>query len=123
MTLGFIAAGANVALDAFNAAFPWIKLHTGDPGSAGTANAAANATRKQSTANAAAGGAAEGSADVVWSSGQVTTTETYTHFTRWSAVTGGSVGGSGTVTGGAVTAGTAFTLAAADLDSSLPLAT
>ena len=122
MTLGFLPAGANAALDAANAAFPWVKLHTGDPGSAGTANAAANATRHQATDGAASGGAATTSAPVVWSSGEVTTTETYTHFTRWSASTAGVVGMSGTVTAGAVTAGTAFTLAASDLDSSLPLA-
>jgi hypothetical protein len=47
MALGITAAQANAILDAYcrgvsyagNAAF-WVKLHTGDPGSAGTANAA-----------------------------------------------------------------------------------
>lgn len=123
MTTGFIAGGANAALDAANAAYRWVKLHTGDPGAAGTANAATNATRKQVTDTAAASGASTSSADLVWSSGEVTTTETYTHYSRWTASSAGSVGMTGTLTGGAVTAGTAFTIPAGDLDASLTLAT
>lgn len=122
MAVGHGAAGANTALDAENAAYRWVKLHTGDPGSAGTSNAAANATRKQATDTAASGGASTTSADLAWTTGEVTTTETYTHYTRWSASTAGTFGYSGTITGGAVTAGTAFTILAGDLDASLTLA-
>jgi len=122
MAEGLGAAGANAALDAANAAHRWVKLHTGAPGAAGTANAAVNATRKQATDTAAAGGASTTSADLDWSSGEVTTTETYTHYSRWSASSGGNFGYSGTITGGAVTAGTEFTIPAGDLDASLTLA-
>jgi hypothetical protein len=122
MTVGFGAAGANVALDALNAAFPWIKLHTGDPGANGTANAAANATRKQVSEAAASGGASTSDDAVAWTSGEVTTTENYTHFSRWSASSAGTFGASGIVSSGSVTAGTAFSIPAGDLDQSLPLA-
>lgn len=123
MTVGFGAAGANAALDAVNAAYPWLKLHIGEPGAAGTSNAAANATRKQVTDSAAAGGASSNSADLVWTAGQVTTTEAYTHYSRWTASSAGAFGYSGTLTGGSVTAGTEVTIPAGDLDSSVTLAT
>jgi hypothetical protein len=122
MALGFGAAGANTALNAFNAAYPWVKLHTGDPGANGTANAAANATRKQVTDGSASGGASTTTGTVTWSAGEVTTTENYTHYSRWSASTAGSFGASGTVSSGSVTAGTEFSLPAGDLDQSLTLA-
>lgn len=119
---GLGSAGANTGLDAVNTAYRWVKLHTGAPGANGTSNAAVNTTRHQATDAAASGGAATTSTDLVWSPGEVTTTETYTHFTRWSLVAGGTFGYSGTVTSGAVTAGTEFTLPASDLDSAFPLA-
>jgi hypothetical protein len=119
---GWGVAGANSALDAANTAHRWVQLHTGAPGPAGTANVAANATRKQATDTSAAGGAATTTADLTWSSGEVTTNETYTHYTRWSASSGGSFGYSGTLTAGEATAGQPFTLPAADLDCLVPLA-
>ena len=100
-----------------------MKFHTGDPGANGTANAAANATRKQATDSAASGGASTTTADLVWTAGEVTTNETYTHYSRWTASSAGAFGYSGTLTGGAVTAGTEVTIPAGDLDSSVTLAT
>lgn len=122
MAEGWGAAGANAALDAANTAHRWVQLHTGAPGAAGTANVAANATRKQATDTSAAGGAATTTGDLTWSAGEVTTTEIYTHYTRWTASTAGSFGYSGTITAGEATAGQPFTIPAADLDSSVPLA-
>jgi hypothetical protein len=68
----------------------WIKLHTGDPGEAGTANAATETTRKQVTWAAAASGskAATGSPVATWTN--VAATETYSHWSLWSASTAGT---------------------------------
>jgi len=73
MATGISTATANAMLNAFargtdyagNAAV-WVKLHTGDPGANGTANAATETTRQQGTWAAASGGANANSADIVW---------------------------------------------------------
>lgn len=122
MAEGWGAAGAGTALDAAKAAYTWVKLHTGAPGSAGTSNAAANTTRKQVTWGSVSAGAMANTDIPSWSSGEVTTTETYTHFSVWSASSGGNLGWTGTLTGGAVTAGTAFSIPVGDLDVSVTLA-
>lgn len=120
MATGFSTAAANTHLDNQGTAYPWIKLHTGDPGSAGTSNAATETTRKQATWSAAANGAKTTSADLSWTS--VTGTEDYTHFSMWSASTAGTFGGSGTITANAVTIGDTFTIPAGDLDLALSVA-
>lgn len=114
MATGVIVAEANEDLTALAAEFPWIKLHTGDPGASGTANAATNAVRKQAAFAAPSGGAIATNAELQWSS--VSTTETYTHWSGWSAETDGAAGWSGTITGGAVTAGNNFVINSGDLD-------
>lgn len=120
MAEGFSVAAANSAIDALLVAYPWIKLHTGAPGSAGTTNAATETTRKQGTYAAASAGAATTSADTDWTN--VAGTEDYTHVSGWSASTAGNFGWSGTITANAVTAGDNFTIPAGDLDFSLPTA-
>jgi hypothetical protein len=70
MAVGIAAASANSILDALakgtdypgNAAV-WVKLHIGDPGSAGASNAAGNTTRQQATFASAASGANATNAD------------------------------------------------------------
>src|SRR5215471_1565194 len=69
-----------------NAAF-WVKLHTGDPGSAGTSNAAGNTTRQQCTFGSASAGSIATSADLVWTN--VSTAETYSHVSFWTASSAG----------------------------------
>lgn len=99
MAVGISTAQANAMLDAFargtsyggNAAV-WVKLHTGDPGSVGTSNAAGNTTRQQGTWAAASGGANSNSADIVWTN--VSTAETYSHISFWTASSGGTFLGS-----------------------------
>jgi hypothetical protein len=91
VTAGLSATGlANVWLDELDTLAPWLKLHTGDPGSAGTANASAETTRKAITYAAASAGskAANGTLPswASWSAG----TETITHVSRWSASTAGT---------------------------------
>lgn len=120
MAEGFGSAGANTALDAVLAAYPWIKLHTGAPGANGTANAATETTRKQATWTSAAAGAASNSGALTWTN--VAGSEDYTHFTAWTASTAGTFGFSGTITANAVTAADTFTIATGDLDVALTLA-
>jgi hypothetical protein len=92
--LGLAAATLNGFLDALcrnvsyaNAAV-YVKLHTGDPGSAGTSNAAANTTRQAATFSAASAGAITTSADILWTN--VPNAETYSHVSFWSASSGGT---------------------------------
>lgn len=120
MAEGLGSAGANTALDALLAAYPWIKLHVGAPGSAGTSNAAGETTRKQASWSASSGGASSNSGSLSWTG--VAATEDYTHFTAWTASTAGTFGFSGTITANPVTAGDNFTIATGDLDVSLTLA-
>ncbi len=99
MAVGMAVAVANAWLDglgnATNWTAPtafWVKLHTGDPGSAGTANAATNTTRKQASFAAASGGSMTTDADLDWTS--VPATETITHVSFWTASTSGTFLGS-----------------------------
>lgn len=120
MAVGFSVAAANSALDAQGTAYPWVKLHTGDPGASGTSNAATETTRKQATWGSAAAAAKTTTADLVWTS--VAGSEDFTHVSYWTASSGGSFGGSGTVTANAVSLGDTFTIPAGELDLSIPTA-
>lgn len=97
MTAGLSSANlANPWLDmlsntAFTAkATTAVKLHTGDPGSAGTANASAETTRKALTWNAASAGSKSITATLpqwaAWSVGN----ETLTHISVWDSTTAGN---------------------------------
>lgn len=119
MATGIKAAQANSILDTlFGTSF--IKLHVGDPGAAGTANPAANTTRKSVTWASASGGSKASGADLLWSS--VPNTETYTHWSAWDDVTAGNFEASGTVSGGAVTASNDFKVASGGLTFGLTVA-
>lgn len=120
MATGLGSAGANTALDAFVALYPWVKLHIGDPGAAGTGNPAVETTRKQATFSASASGATTNTGAVTWNA--VAASEDYTHFTLWTASSAGTFGGSGLVTAAAVTLGDTFQVAIGDLDLSFTLA-
>lgn len=131
MAVGLASAVANDILDALctNGSLStlplaqfWIKLHVGDPGAAGTSNAAGNTTRKQVTFGTASGGAVANTAAVTWTTGEVTTSEDYTHYSIWTASTAGTFYGSGTITANAVTAGDQFTLPIGDIDLTLSTA-
>lgn len=122
MALGFSPAQARSVLDALVTAYPYVQMHTADPGAAGTTAVAANTTRKNPTFAAAATTGASttkaSSADAVWTA--VTGSEDYTNFSCWSAPTGGNFGGSGLVTANAVTAGDTFTIPSGSLVYTLP---
>ena len=99
MTVGLAAAAVNGWLDGtFATATCYVKLHTADPGAAGaTAAAAGDTTRKQATMAAAAAGskAMTGSAGP-WTN--VTTTETLSHISLWTAATAGTFNASAALT-------------------------
>jgi hypothetical protein len=97
----------------------YAKLHLGDPGAAGTSNAAANTTRQVVTfGSAAATGAISNTAAVEWTS--VSNTETYSHVSFWTASSGGTFLGSDDLSStAAVTAGDTFRIPTGDLDVTL----
>lgn len=107
---------------AYSITTPYIKLHTGDPGEDGTANAATETTRKAASFAAAASGAIASDAAISWPS--VAATETYTYWSLWDASTGGNCHWTGALAAGngvsnAVTAGDTFTIASGALTLTL----
>jgi hypothetical protein len=129
MAVGLASAQAAGILDALgnatNYTAPtafWIQLHTADPGSAGTTAIAGNATRKQVSFGAASGGTISNDTAVTWTTGEVDTSEDYTHWTGWTASSAGTFICSGTMTANAVTVGDEFTIPIGDLDLTLTTA-
>lgn len=125
MALGLSATTANALLNAVlrgTAYTPpsaiYAKLHVGEPGSAGTANAATETTRKQITfGTVASGGAISNTVAASWTS--VAGTEDYTHVSLWDAVSGGNYLMSGAITAAPVAAGDDFSLAIGEIDIAL----
>lgn len=94
----------------------YVKLHIGDPGEDGTNNAAAETTRKSVSWSAASGGTMASSATIEWTN--VSTTETYSHFSLWDSVgpTGGNCLWYGALSSSAaVTAGDTFQITSLSL--------
>ena len=92
----------------------YVKLHTGDPGEDCTGNAATETTRVAASFGAAAAGVSTSDADIAWTN--VSTSETYSHFSIWDASTAGNPLAYGALTDPvAVTAGDDFTIASGDL--------
>jgi len=92
----------------------YVKLHLGDPGEAATSNDAVEDTRKVAAWSAAASGAIATSATLEWTN--VSTTETYTHWSLWDALTAGNALWSGALSSSAaVTAGDTFQITALTL--------
>lgn len=120
MAEGWGPTAANSTLDTICAAYPWLKLHTGAPGSAGTSNPATETTRKEISYAAASGGAIASDAQAQWTN--VAGSETYTKCTFWTLSAAGTFGFSGSVTANPVTAGDTFTIESGDVDATLTLA-
>lgn len=121
MAIGIKDTEANSMITAYakgtsysgNSAF-WVKLHTGDPGSAGTGNAAGNTTRQQAAFGTASGGSIATNADLVWTN--VSTAETYSHVSFWTLSSGGSFLGSDDLAASKTVAiGDTFTIASGNL--------
>ena len=126
MAVGLSAAAANALLDTHHdTTYPWIQLHTADPGAAGTTAIAGNATRKDTSAAwaPASGGSKSTDVDIDWTEGEVDTSETYTHCTFWTLSSGGTFGSSGTVTANAVNAsGDSFSILSGGVTASFTVA-
>ena len=72
----------------FSVAVPYVKLHTGDPGAAGTLNPAVETTRKSISFGVSTTGALASDADISWTN--IAGSEDATHFTVWDASTAGN---------------------------------
>lgn len=96
----------------------FIKLHTGEPGEAGTSNAAGETKRKEVTFGAIASGAVKNSNAPEWTS--VSTGETITHVSLWDNETAGNNLWSGALEASkAVSVGDTFKIAAEALSVSV----
>jgi hypothetical protein len=97
----------------------WVKLHLGDPGAAGTSNPAVETTRQQATCGAgAASGTISNTVAIEWLN--VSTSETYSHISLWTASTSGTFLGSDDLSSSAaVTAGDTFRIPIGDFDLSI----
>ena len=85
----------------------YVKLHLGDPGEAGTSNAATETTRKVAAWASASSGSIATSATLEWTN--VAATETYSHWSMWDASTSGNCLWTGALSSSAaVTAGDTF---------------
>jgi type IV secretory pathway TrbL component len=94
MTVGLSATTANAMIDG-QFTTVWVKLHTGDPGSAGSAAASSVTTRSQSTrAAASAGSSAQTGTKPSWPTWAGTNNEAVTHVSLFSASSGGTFLGS-----------------------------
>lgn len=93
----------------------YVKLHIGDPGEDGTANAAGETTRKAASFGASSGGVGTSDALIEWTN--VSTTEGYTHVSFWDAAAAGNCLGSGGITSPPknVTAGDTFQIPSGSL--------
>ena len=126
MPTGLSSYLANKFLDAvgnataYSAANVYVKLHIGDPGANGTANAATETTRKSVSFSAASTGGLTSDADLSWES--IAGSEDATFFTVWDNLSAGNFLFSGTVAGNAYTAGDTFTIPSGSLTVSLTLA-
>ena len=126
MATGISAYFANAWLNAlgnatsFSVTTAYVKLHVGDPGAAGTSNAATETTRKSVSFAAASNGALASDADVSWTN--IAGSQDATHFTAWDNETAGNFLFSGTITGNAYTAGDTYTISSAGLTVSLTVA-
>lgn len=111
------AVGNNTS---FGVAVPYVKLHVGDPGAAGTANPATETTRKSISFAVASAGAIASDADISWTN--ISGSQDATHFTVWDDVSAGNFLFSGSVTAGAFTAGDTYTITSGNLSASLTVA-
>ena len=109
------AVGNNTALQVAQA---YVKLHTGDPGEAGTSNAAGETTRKSVSFAAASGGSMASDADAAWTN--VSTAETLTHVSLWDNATAGNCLWTGALTASkTVAVGDNFTIPSGSLTLSV----
>lgn len=100
----------------------FVKMHTADPTTGGTAAAAVNATRKALSVGDTLDSAGRfvQDADIAYTGGEVTTTETYAWISYWTAVTGGTWLGNEDIPNQAATAATPLTIVAGTITVTSP---
>lgn len=92
--MAFTTARINAAIDTALADTTHVQLHTGAPGAAGTSNVASGVSRASLTKGSATNKQATCTASwIIPSAGGP-----YTHFSMWTAATGGTFNGDGTLT-------------------------
>jgi hypothetical protein len=103
VTVGLQSTQANAFLNVYRntaasaIATVFVELHVGDPGAAGTSNAAGVTTRLQATWNAASGGSMTLSSLAAFTG---VTTETISHIALWTASSSGTFLESAALTSG-----------------------
>lgn len=108
----------NASPAALQLANRYVKLHTGDPGEDGTANAATETTRKSVTSAASSDGVFTSTNDLQWTT--VAANETYSHVSLWDNSTAGNCLWSGALTTPkTVNAGDTFTIPSGSLTVTL----
>lgn len=126
MPTGLSSYSGNAFLNAlgnatsFSVTDVFIKLHIGDPGANGTANAATETTRKSASFAAASAGSMASDASLTWTN--IAGSQDATHFTAWDNVSAGNFLFSGTINGNAYTAGDTYVIPSGSLTVSLTLA-
>lgn len=96
----------------------YVKLHLGDPGEAGTANAAVHTTRATVTFGAASGGSISNDSLVTWTS--YSANETVSHISLWDAASAGNCLWTGPLTASkALTIGDSFEIGIGSLTVSI----
>ena len=126
MATGLSSFLANKFLDAvgnataYSATNVYVKLHVGDPGSAGTSNSATETTRKIASFSAASAGLLTSNAALTWTN--IAGSEDATFFSVWDNLTAGNFLFSGTISGNAYTAGDTYVIDSGSLTASLTIA-
>lgn len=127
MTVGMSSVTASAVLNAVFNATPYslaggvfMKLHTADPGAAGTANPATEVTRKAVSFGAPLSGVIANDVAVTWVA--IAGSQDATHFSLWDADTGGNFIGSGTITANPYSAGDTYNVAIGACTISLAVA-
>jgi hypothetical protein len=122
MADGLSTAVANAALsNIIGTDMNDIALHTGAPGSAGTANPSSTTTREAVTWGSPASGSVSASNSPAWPSWAGTNGEVVSDISFWSASTSGTFGGSAQLSA-TVTMNTGDTLTLTSVSISIPTA-
>lgn len=122
MPPGFGPTLGNATLDGAFTTYPFMQLHTGQPGPNGTNNVATGVGRVDTTGKMAAAAAGSKASNAVIDFGIASASETYTHCTFWTLVAAGVFGESGTVTANPVSSGDQFQIPATQLVAAVNLA-
>ena len=105
---------------AYSATNVYVKLHVGDPGSAGTSNPATETTRKIASFAAASAGILTSDAALTWTN--IAGSEDATFFSVWDNLTAGNFLFSGNISGNSYTAGDTYVIESGSLTASLTIA-